>query len=204
MPFSLGTVWLGALLIAAPVFAQDLPTSPVTDSALEFEPQLMLQDIPDLPELAITTEPEATEAVEKAKRRLDQARGKQARWQKLAKQGVLSRSEAESCAIDVATALVRHEQARAEQLRLQLEAVRQRIAGGNADATLGEAAEASWKSAVALAEEAATKLLATRRESAEVNLQRHRRLRSAGLVSPGQLKRAEAALLKLQSSDLAK
>lgn len=204
MPFSRGIVRLGALLLAAPLCGQDLPTSPAPEAAFDFEPQLMLQDIPDLPDAGSATEPEAATALEKAKAQLDQARSKQTRWQKLAKQGVLSRAEAESCAVEVASALVRHEQARAEHLRLQLEAIRQRIAGGSADASLAEAAEAAWKNAVELAEEAAHKLQETRRESAEVNLERHRRLHSAGLVSKVQLQRAEAALQEFQVKDSTK
>ncbi|MGV3532256.1 MAG: hypothetical protein ACO1QR_07785, partial [Chthoniobacteraceae bacterium] len=102
MPSSRGIVWLGAILIAAPLSAQELPTDPTPEAALDFEPQLMLQDIPEIPAIEVSTEPEAQEAVEKYKRRLEQARNKQTRWQKLAKQGVLSRAEAESCAVEVA------------------------------------------------------------------------------------------------------
>lgn len=204
MPSSRGIVWLGAILIAAPLSAQELPTEPNPEAALDFEPQLMLQDIPEIPAIEVTTEPEAQEAVEKYKRRLEQARNKQTRWQKLAKQGVLSRAEAESCAVEVAKALVKHEQARCDLLRLQLEGIRKRTGTDGANASLAETAEASWKQAVELAAEAAQKLKDTERESAEINLQRHRRLHSAGLVSKGQLQRAEAAVLKFQTADSTK
>jgi multidrug resistance efflux pump len=201
---SRGIVWLGAILIVAPLSAQELPTNPNPEAALDFEPQLMLQDIPDLPAIEVTSEPDAQDAVEKAKRRLEQARNKQARWQKLAKQGVLSRAEAESCAVEVARALVRHEQARCDLLRLQLEGIRKRAGTEGANASLEETAEASWKQAVELAAEAAKKLQETEKEAAEVNLHRHRRLHSAGLVSKRQLQRAEAAVLKFQTADSTK
>lgn len=201
---SRGIVWLGALFIAAPLCAQDLPTGATPEAGLDFEPQLMLQDIPEIPAIEVTTEPEALEAVEKTKRRLEQARNKQTRWQKLAKQGVLSRAEAESCALEVARALVKHEQARCDLLRLQLEAIRKRPSEDAGNTTLLQTAESSWKQAVEIAAAAAKKLTETERESAEINLQRHRRLHSAGLVSKGQLQRAEAALLKLQTADATK
>ena len=67
MPSSPGIVWLGAILIAAPLSAQELPTEPTPEAALDFEPQLMLQDIPEIPAIEVATEPEAQEAVEMSK-----------------------------------------------------------------------------------------------------------------------------------------
>lgn len=200
-PFS-GLPCLLGFLLCVQAVAQDLPTKITSDApeGFDFEPRLMLQDIPEVAEMPAATVEEASAAVEKAKVRLELARTKQQRWQKLAKQGVLSRAEAESCSLLVAEALVKYQKCCAEHLAQQLEVLRQRLVEGSADASLVETTEASLTSAKELAADAESQLQKTRLEAAKVNLERHQRLFNARLVSKAQLQRAENRLLKLQSN----
>jgi len=77
--------------------------------------------------------------VQQAKTRLLQTQNKMLRWEKLLKDGVLSRSEVERCTVELAEALARYEHANLDELRRQLASVHERVAAGSADQALVEA-----------------------------------------------------------------
>jgi multidrug resistance efflux pump len=137
--------------------------------------------------------------VEEAKAALDRAREKQQRWEKLARKGVLSRAEAESCAVEVADALARHERARVAQLTADLTALQERQAKGQASAELVESAKRSLQTAAELSASADQQARQTRITYARTNVERHRKLYSAGLISRIQMQKAEAALRKVEA-----
>jgi multidrug resistance efflux pump len=196
-----------ALLIAAflPTLpAQELPTKTAEDADFDFEPKLMLQDVPEAAETPAASPTDSSAAVERAKGRLDRMRQKQARWEKLARAGVVSRSEAERCSVDVADAQARYEAARAAHARLERDQLEKRVAAGGADRSLLEAAEAALKSATDLAGETAAQSRQRRIEYARITLDRQRRLLALGAASKVQVQQAEAALRKLEAESAEK
>jgi multidrug resistance efflux pump len=193
---------VAALLIAAssPTLpAQDLPTKTAEDADFDFEPKLMLEDVPETAEPSAASPTDSSAAVERAKGKLDRVRQKQARWEKLARAGVVSRSEAERCAVEVADAQARYEAARASHARVDCDELRKRVAAGTADKSLLEAAEAALKSATDLAVETAAQSRQRRIEYARVTLDRQRRLLAVGAASKVQVQQAEATLRKLEA-----
>ena len=187
--------WL-LLLLCAAAAAQELPVKEPTEP-FDWEPQLMLQDIPDDPGALA---PEVTSAtVEQARRKLDAARRKKTRWEQLARNGVLSRAEAEGCAVEVSQCLARYERARASEAQQQHAALQLRAPA--ADAAMIEAAAASAQTTRELASAADKALLQTRLEWARVTLERQRRLFAAGVTSANQVRRAEVNLRKLETPD---
>lgn len=197
--FCLGLA-IGVILSASAARAQELPTKSAPE-VFDFEPQVnLLQPVPEVGAIPVTTSFEAAAAAERARTRLERARQKKTRWEKLARQGVLSKAEAERCAIEVSEALVHYERARVEQQQRELAALQQRVAGGSVELALVAAAEASLESAQQLAAGADAQFQQTRLRAAEVSLERHRRLFTERLVSRAQLRRAEDAVARLQAT----
>lgn len=201
---------LGLGLIA---HAQELPSKSGPED-LEAEAKKLMEDLPALDKEADGVSPldpllpvpapneDAAMAVERTKVTLERLRKKQQRWEKLAKQGVLSRAEAEGCVVEVAEAVANHEQARVTLLRAQLKSAQERVANGTADQSLVESAGAALQTAIELSSSAEKQRFQTRLEAARTNLDRHRKLFAAGLVSRVQLQRAEASLQKVEASGL--
>jgi multidrug resistance efflux pump len=182
--------------------AQELPAKGAGED-IEAEAKKLMEDLPNLEQdpADLAKPGEDLDAIlERLKGTLDRARQKQQRWEKLAKQGVLSRAEAEGCMVEVADALARHERARVAVLRQQLTGIQERVGKGEADATLAEAAQVALTNATAAADEAEKQAKQTRLNSARNNLDRHRKLFAAGLVSRMQLQRAEEALRRLEDA----
>ena len=181
--------------------AQDLPVKTGPDD-LEAEAKKLMEELPDLnddsDEFAPTGEPPDA-AVERTKGALERARKKQQRWEKLARQGVLSRAEAEQCVVEVADALARHERARVNQFQAQLTALQQRQAKGEAGAELVASAQGDLQSAEELCATAEAQARQTRLAHARTTLDRHKKLFAAGLVSRMQLQRAESNVRKLEA-----
>jgi multidrug resistance efflux pump len=195
--------------LTAGVWAQELPTkSDGPPEDLEAEAKKLVDELPMLDTEAARDDhsilpapdenPDGT--VERMKGILDRARKKQQRWEKLAKQGVLSRAEAESCLVEVADAQANHERARVANMRQEFSRIQQRVAKGEVDKTMLEAAEAALQSSVELAETTERQAHLTRLAIARNNLDRHRKLHASGLVSRVQLQRAESRVQKIEAN----
>ncbi len=183
---------------SAMLHAQELPAKTAEDTGFDFEPKLMLQDVPDTSDSAGAGAADPSASVEKAKARLDRARQKQARWEKLARAGVVSRSEAERCVVETSDAAARYEIARAAHAQAERDALAKRVTAGEADQSLLEAADAALKSASDLAAESAGQSRQRRIEYARVSLDRQRRLLAVGATSRMQVQQAEATLRRLE------
>ncbi len=198
---------LTGLGLTAGVWSQELPTKSDQPEDLEAEAKKLIEELPMLDTeaaadtLSIAPLPnEAPEiAVERFKQVLERARKKQQRWQKLAKQGVLSRAEAESCMVEVADANANYERARVTLMRHQLVGIQERVTNGEADKTMLEAAEAALQSSVELAAATEKQARHARLEVARNNYERHRKLHALGLVSRVQMQRAESNLRKIEA-----
>lgn len=186
--------WFSALActLSAPA-ADDLPTRSPGD-VLDFEPALRLTEVG--PEAAMAPAPVDVAAARAA---LERARARQARWQHLAKRGVLSQVEAESCTLTVAKALLKYENARVAAQELELVPLQKRVAAGELAPEAVQSAEAALASSRTISEEAATALKRTQLLLAENHVRRQRLLRAAGLGSRAQVQRAESALQQLQA-----
>jgi hypothetical protein len=201
MPSPVSRLLLAAFALATvPVWAADDLPKHTPGEKPEAESKLMLDDLPDL----TVTEPAPDLAgavpavsVERAKQELDRARAKQQRWQKLAKSGVLSQVEAESTAIQVARAVVKYQDALAAQATATVAQLQARRNKGEISAEALTDAENRQRNAAALAADAATGLDRQLRLSAEINLDRQRRLYAVGATTKNQVKRAEEKLATL-------
>ncbi|RYD63848.1 MAG: hypothetical protein EOP84_33270 [Verrucomicrobiaceae bacterium] len=199
---------LTVLSLSMDAWAQELPTKSEVPEDLEAEAKKLIEELPmldteaaaELPavEMPLSGEPSES-AVERLKQSLERARKKQQRWEKLARQGVLSRAEAEGCVVEVADAQAKYERARVALLRHQLVSIQQRVEKGETDRTLLEAAQAALLSSEELAASSDKQARHARLEAARTNLDRHRRLHASGLVSRVQLQRAESRLRKIET-----
>lgn len=177
-----------------PALAPAAPELPVKD------PGEIIEGLPNLnamDEGAKAPEPAPTAplTVEQATARLESARRKLARWEKLARQGVLSRAEAESCAPEVSEALVRYQRACLARAVAELAAVQAR----GAEPALRENAAADVETARQLLAEAEAQALQSKLRLAQATLDRTRRLFAEKLIGRGQVERAQAALAALQT-----
>jgi hypothetical protein len=130
-------------------------------------------------------------SVEQAEARLAEAKRKQERWTKLAKQGVLSKSEAEGCAVEVAQANLRC--ANAHLARAQ-----EAFDGADKNAAAAGDSAAALETAKTAAAEATANLNQTRLQVAQANLQRFRQLYAWKLLTKAQLQQMEARVTSLQ------
>ncbi len=169
-----------ALLLLALAYgtahAQDLP---VKDKSLESEAAELIEGLPNLTELPLKPDATGPIPVAKAQARLEAARQKQQRWEKLARQGVLSRMEAERCQVEVANALLVYERACCAEA----------LAGHD------PAAIASCQARLTAAQ---SNLHQTQLTLARNNLARFRKLRAENLVSAWQLNTAESRVKQLE------
>lgn len=155
----------------------------VAGEKFDFEPDLLLQDVP------LTSGSEAGSSLEKMRAALERAQRKAARWQQLQKRGIVSKVEAEATALRVVQLTAEVEAANAAAARGDVEKLRKE---GAAEEVLAKA-EAAAREAEGIAITAAEELTRAKTAAAILNLERQRKLRAAGLVSKAQLQRAEAA-----------
>lgn len=180
-------VW--AALLVPPVFGQQLP---VKGSAgdLQKEAAQLIDGLPSLTEPPVAAgTPERTLTVEQAEKRLAEAKRKQERWTKLAKTGVLSKAEAEGCAVEVAQAAVRCAKVHLAEAQENFDRAEKESAG--------EAA-AALENAKAAMEQATADFNQTRLQVAQTSLQRFRVLYAEHLVTKPQLQVMEARVAKFQ------
>jgi multidrug resistance efflux pump len=184
---------------------QELPTKTGTED-LEAEAKKLMEELPTL-DLPLDVEAPQSPApgetpelnVERTKAALERARQKQKRWEKLARQGVLSRAEAESCVVEVAAAQAKHEAARLAQLQQQHTELEERLKKGEVDQTMVEASNAAIQSATQAAAETKEQARVTKLNAARTNVDRFKKLYAARLISKNQLQRAVSALERLEA-----
>ena len=190
--------WVSAILVLGGVIqAQELPQRD-PNQPLEFEPDLQLYNVKPEPNSPAVEEWAIPADVGKAKATADRARRKAERWQQLQKTGVVSKVEMEQAIGAANRAAVRYQQARTVQLTTELEALKKRASRGEASADLVQSAEAALQTARQLADEAEATARRTELEFAQNNLERQRKLASAGLVSKRQVERAETKLEQIK------
>ncbi|HEX8296477.1 MAG TPA: hypothetical protein VF593_09270, partial [Chthoniobacteraceae bacterium] len=174
--------------------AQESPTDRPALFLQNLEIPLSSSEIEEIPH---TPNPD----VARAQKSFDRAVRKQERWQQLARKGVLAVVEAESAVLQAAVARAKLEQTRVAQQQLELTALRERLAKGEVSADTIAAAESALRTGQAMAAEAASGLQRTRLLLAEANLDRQRRLASAGVGSKAQVKRGEQAVKRLKGEE---
>jgi multidrug resistance efflux pump len=188
---------IALILAGSPLGAGDeLPTREPGEAA-DAVPGLMLDDLPNLEPLTDTPLIPAV-SVERRRAELQRARSKQQRWQKLARQGILSQVEAESTALEVARALVKYQGALAAVAAAQVAQLRVKRERGGVPAEELAAAEAMQRSSAALAADAAAQFKRQQIQQAEAHLDRQRRLHAVGVVPRSQVQRAQSAVEKLR------
>jgi len=190
-----GILSLLVIFAAAPAPAQDLPAKPATED-MAGDATKLLDDLPALTDPGDTADGGPVISVKQAKTRLEQAQKKMQRWEKLFKDGVLSRAEVERSTVAVAEALARYEHANVAEIQRQLAEEKQRVAGGATDQGLIASATESLKSAQAAAAKAEAQLLQTKYDLAKINVERQRKLYEMKLISKAGLIEAEALVQK--------
>ncbi len=193
----------GFLSLALAARAQQLPAKSGGDD-LEQSANHLLEDLPPLVDEQGKALPVGKTSVEQARNRLQAAQRKSQRWDKLFRQGILSKAEAERCAIEVSTALAALEHANVDEAQSQLEAIQKRVSEGSADKALADSAEASLKSSQEAAAKADAQLLQTKLDLAKINLGRQQLLYNERLVSHSALNAAQAQVQKLTDQQAAK
>jgi len=190
-------VWCFSLLcVASVIHAQELPAKTGKDD-LATDANKLIDGLPALANPGTLTSDGAVITVQQAKARLEQAQKKLQRWEKLLKQGVLSKAEVEHCTIEVAEDLAGYEHANVLELQRQLTASQQRPAGAAPDSALVEAAMQSLKSAQEAAAKADVQLLQTKLDLAKINLERQHKLYEMKMISQASLQEAEAQVQKI-------
>jgi multidrug resistance efflux pump len=134
--------------------------------------------------------PERTLSVEQAEKRLAEAKRKCDRWARLAKTGVLSKAEAEGCAVEVGLASLRCANAHLAQAQ---------DAFDHAEKDAAADAATALETAKAGVVQATADYNQTRLQVALTSLQRFRLLYAEHLVTKPQLQQMEARVTKYQS-----
>ncbi len=190
-----------ALLGGGAAFAQELPQRD-PNKPLDFEPNLQLTDVEPDPNAPAGVEKWATPAeVEKMRATAERAKRKADRWQKLQKNGVVSKVEVEKAIGAANRAAVRYQQARIAHLTAEVESLRERAAKGQASADLVQSAENALQTTQQLAAEAEATARRTEVEFAQNDLERQRKLAAAGLGSKRSIERAANKVEQLKPKE---
>jgi multidrug resistance efflux pump len=175
--------------LACAALGQELPQKSAGER-MEFEPDLILPDLPTAPK------PVDELDVERARSALEKARQKARRWQRLSKDGVLAKVDAEKAALNVVRWESRLAAARAAAAQHDLEMLRE---DSSASPEQLAAATRGAEDAAAAAAQAQKALLQAEADAAALNAERHRKLYASRVVSRAQLNRAEAAAREAQA-----
>lgn len=190
---------LAALLTAGnwTLSAQELPKKDASE-VFDFEPKLLLNDVPDLPLPGSPGAPAVPSLdVTKLESELTRAKTTAVRREKLFKSGVLSKVEAEQAALKVVRLTRDLETARLQALTRQVDELRKLADKDDTSRTKLTEAEVTLASFTATATEASSKWDEAQRAAAELRVQRERKLLALGAGSRASVKRAEAALQAL-------
>ncbi len=180
--------------------AQDLPKKSATPE-FDFEPRLMLNDLPDLP--LPGADPRAPQTanssldVIKLEAELEKAK-KNATWrERLYKSGVLSKVEAEQSALKIVRLARDLENARLQALKREIEEKRPQAEKDESVKVRLAELETALATASTTASAASAKWDEAQRAAAEIRVQRERKLYALGAGSRSSVKRAESALQSL-------
>lgn len=184
-------------LWATRVCGQDLPKKSDKPD-FDFEPKLMLNDLPDLPRPAIDPSKMAESAppvdVARLEAELEKAK-KNAAWrERLYKAGALSRVEAEQSALKIVRITKDLETARQQALARKVEETKAQSEKDASTKAAATEAESALAAATAAAQAASAKWEEAQRAAAVLRVERERKLLAAGAGSRSSVKRAEAAL----------
>ncbi len=187
------------LLLLPGVLAQDLPKRDASET-FDFEPKLMLNDLPNLPLPASSdfgSAPVSSAEVAKLETELERAKKTAERRARLCKSGVLSKVEAEQSALKTVRLARDLENARLQVATQDVEERRKQVTAGKLSAEALTPAETALAAAMTAARDAAQKWEEAQRTAAELRVQRERKLFAVGAGSRSSVKRAEAALQSL-------
>lgn len=185
-------------LALASVMAQELPKQS-GPGEFDFEPKLLLNDLPDLP-IPGAPFPEAIPAdqipaaIAKLETALDRAKKSAAFRERLCKAGVLSKLEAEQGEMTVVRLTRDLENARVKALQQELEERRKEPATDEASKKAVEDIEVRLAAEKISAQDASKKWDDALRTAAEIRVWRERKLMALGAGSKSSLRRAETAL----------
>jgi hypothetical protein len=188
-------------LATSALCAQELPKKGAGLDA-DLEPKLMLNDLPSGPLPAPAgLAAAAPVSLDVAKLESDLAKAKKtAAWyQRLFKEGVLAKIEAENAALKIIRITRDLETARVQVLTRDVEEKRQRAEKGEVSKESLAEAETALATATATATAANTTWSESQRAAAELRVQRERRLLAVGAGSRYSVKKAEAALQGLNT-----
>ena len=190
-----------ALVIAK---AQDLPKRSTPGDFDPTESKLMLNDLPYLllpaEGLADPASEHSPAAVAKLEAALDRAKKSATLRERLCKDGVVSKLEAEQGEMKVVRLTKDLANARLEAGKRNVEEQRRQGPGDEAAQKALEQAEAQLVAASAIAQDAQAKWEKAQLAAAEIRVWRERKLMILGAGSKSLLKRAEAALQRLTPS----
>jgi hypothetical protein len=179
--------------------ADDLPKR-VPGETLDFEPKLMLNDLPDIPLPHPTTaSAPADDDVRRLEGQVEQAR-KTAAWrEKLFRAGVFSKVQAEQSALSVVRLTKDLEIARRDAAKETAAAQDKRFAAGEIPREEVEKAAAALAAAQAAARDASERWDKAQFDAAQTNLQRQRQLYAVGATTKTQLRRAEERVMAMKA-----
>jgi multidrug resistance efflux pump len=186
-------------LSSAAVRAQELPTRDGREP-MDFEPSLRLYDVK--PEAGGKTVPWETPLPDEDKARTlaDQAKRKADRWQQLQRKGVVSKVEAELANLQATRASLRYQQSHVAALKTRIVSLQERVAKKEASPDLLATAQADYAASAQLLAEAQALAARTDLQFAQDQVERQRKLVSAGIGSKSQLERAKANLVRAQAT----
>jgi multidrug resistance efflux pump len=163
----------------------------------DFEPKLLLNDVPNLPLPGSTGTAAPSLNVTKLESELARAKATAVRREKLFKSGVLSKVEAEQATLKVVRLARDLETTRLQALTRHVEELRKLAEKDDASKSKLTEAEATLAALTATATEASAKWDQAQRAAAELRVQRERKLLALGAGSRASVKRAETALQSL-------
>lgn len=198
---------LAVLISAVAWAADDLPTK-APGETLDFEPKLMLNDVPlGLPSTTTPATPEeATPATDADVKRLEgqvERAKKTAAWrERLFRQGIFSKVQAEQSALTVVRLIKDLECARRDVARDGAAALQKRADGGEAVREELEKANTALAACETCAKDASDHWEKAQFDSAQLNLQRQRKLFAVGATTKNQLRRAEEKMASMKAPAL--
>ena len=192
-----------AMLAAALARAADDLPKRAPGETLDFEPKLMLNDVPNSP---LSAQASGTASVSGADvRRLEAqvARAKKtAAWrEKLFRVGVFSKVQAEQSALAVVRLNRDLEIAKRDLARQIADAILICMEADEAAAGVLDAAETELASEEVFAKEATQRWTQAQFDAAQINLQRQRLLYGVGATTKSQLRRAEEQVAALKAGE---
>ncbi len=184
---------------AAGAHAQDLPIRDGREP-MDFEPSLRLYDVkPDPGGKTVPWETPLPD-LDKARTDAERAQHRADRWQKLQRQGVVSKVEAEQASLQATRATLRYQLSHVAALKERLASLNERVAKHEASADLLATAQADVVASERLLADAQAVAQRSDLQFAQDQVERQRKLIAAGIGSKSQLEKARNDLARLQAT----